>query len=107
VLIACKSVAYALSLSAFRGGPVFPSLFIGAAIGVAAADLPGLSLVPALGMAVAAMSMSMLKLPFTSVMLVALLLSSDSYAVLPLAIVSVAVAFLVGAWLPAPRALVR
>ena len=33
LLVVCKSVAYALSLSSFRGGPVFPAMFIGAAGG--------------------------------------------------------------------------
>ena len=36
LLVLCKSLAYALSLSSFRGGPVFPALFIGAAAGMAA-----------------------------------------------------------------------
>ncbi len=31
LLIVCKAAAYGISLSAFRGGPVFPSMFIGAA----------------------------------------------------------------------------
>ena len=31
-----KGLAYGLSLSAFRGGPVFPSMFLGAAGGIAA-----------------------------------------------------------------------
>ena len=38
----CKSLAYAVSLSAFRGGPIFPSMFIGAALGIALSHLPGL-----------------------------------------------------------------
>src|SRR6478736_6855651 len=29
LLIVCKALVYGLSLSAFRGGPVFPSMFIG------------------------------------------------------------------------------
>ena len=29
-LVACKALAYVLSLSSFRGGPVFPGMFIGA-----------------------------------------------------------------------------
>ena len=36
LLAVCKTLAYGLSLSAFRGGPVFPSMFIGAALGIAA-----------------------------------------------------------------------
>ena len=34
-----RPLAYGLSLSAFRGGPVFPSMFIGAAIGIAASGI--------------------------------------------------------------------
>ena len=37
----CKGLAYALSLSSFRGGPVFPGMFIGAAGGIALSHLPG------------------------------------------------------------------
>ena len=42
VLVVAKSIAYAFSLSGFRGGPIFPSMFIGAALGVAASHLPGM-----------------------------------------------------------------
>src|SRR3954465_751910 len=34
LVVAFKSVAYAASLSAFRGGPIFPGMFIGAAGGI-------------------------------------------------------------------------
>ena len=33
LLVACKSLAYGLSLSSFRGGPIFPAMFIGAGPG--------------------------------------------------------------------------
>jgi H+/Cl- antiporter ClcA len=92
-----------LSLSAFRGGPIFPSLFIGGAIGVLAADLPGMSLVPGLAIGIGAMCATMLKLPFTSVLLATVLLSSDTYAVMPLAIVAVVVAYVATHRLPEPR----
>src|SRR6478609_2695879 len=55
LLILCKALAYALSLSSFRGGPVFPSMFIGAAAGIAASHLPGLALVPAVAMGIGAL----------------------------------------------------
>jgi H+/Cl- antiporter ClcA len=100
LLVVCKTLAYALSLSAFRGGPVFPSMFIGGALGVLAAGLPGLSLVPAVGMGIGAMCASMLRLPFTSVLLATVLLTSDGYAVMPVVIVAVVVAFVTGQWLP-------
>jgi H+/Cl- antiporter ClcA len=99
-LVVCKTLAYALSLSAFRGGPVFPSMFIGAALGVMAANLPGMSLVPAVGIGIGAMCTSMLKLPFTSVLLATVLLTSDGYAVMPVVIVAVVVAYVAGQWLP-------
>ena len=47
LLLACKGIAYGLSMSSFRGGPVFPAMFLGAAGGIAASHLPGLPLVPA------------------------------------------------------------
>ncbi len=103
LVIVCKALAYALSLSVFRGGPIFPSLFIGGALGVLAAELPGMSLVPGLAICIGAMCATMLKLPFTSVLLATVLLSSDAYAVMPLAIVAVVVAYVATQRLPAPR----
>ena len=42
LLAVCKSFVYGLSLSAFRGGPVFPAMFVGAVLGTAVAGLlPG------------------------------------------------------------------
>jgi H+/Cl- antiporter ClcA len=99
-LIACKSAAYGLSLSSFRGGPVFPSLFIGGAIGVAASHLPGLSVVPAVAIGLGAMATVMLKLPMTATLLATVLLSSDGLGVAPLVIVAVVVAYAACAWLP-------
>ena len=103
LLIACKALAYSLSLSAFRGGPVFPGMFIGAAVGVLASHLPGMSLVPAVGIGIGAMSVSMLKLPLTSVLLATVLLSADALAVMPLVIVAVVVAYVTTSRLPEPR----
>src|SRR6202034_40831 len=42
LLLACKGLAYGISLSSFRGGPTFPALFIGGGGGVALSHLPGL-----------------------------------------------------------------
>ncbi len=100
LLVVCKALAYGLSLSAFRGGPVFPGMFIGAALGVIASHLPGMTLVPALAIGIGAMSVSMLGLPFTSVLLATVILASDAYAVMPLAIVAVVVAYVLTQWLP-------
>ena len=103
LLVLCKSVAYALSLSSFRGGPVFPSMFIGAAAGIAASHLPGLSLVPAVAMGIGAMCTVMLNLPLTATLLATLLLGIDGLNVMPLVIVAVVVAYVTAARLaPAP-----
>src|SRR6185503_14556029 len=54
LLIVCKGLAYALSLSGFRGGPTFPGMFIGAAGGIALSHLPGLSMIAGVAMGIAA-----------------------------------------------------
>ncbi len=97
LLFACKSLAYGVSLGSFRGGPIFPSMFIGAAGGIAMSHLPGLPLVPAVAMGIGAMCVSMLRLPLTSVLLATLLLYSDGVAAMPLVIVAVVVAHVASA----------
>jgi H+/Cl- antiporter ClcA len=109
LLVACKGLAYSVSLASFRGGPVFPAMFLGAAGGVALSHLPGLPLVPGVAMGIGAMSVVMLNLPMTSVLLATLLLASDGLTVMPLVIVAVAVAYVASARLtpaspPAPTA---
>jgi len=100
VLVVAKSVAYAASLSAFRGGPIFPAMFIGGAIGVASSHLPGMVLVPAVAMGIGAMTTVMLRLPLTSTLLAVLLTSSDGLSVTPLVIVAVVVAYVLTARMP-------
>jgi len=102
LLIVCKAFAYGLSLSAFRGGPVFPSMFIGAALGIAASGLPGTDLAPAIGMGIGAMCAAMLRLPLTSTLLATLLLGTDRVTVTPQVVVAVAVAFVITNVLPVP-----
>jgi H+/Cl- antiporter ClcA len=104
-LVAAKALAYALSLSSFRGGPVFPAIFLGAAAGIAASHLPGLPLIPAVAMGIGAMCTTMLKLPLTSTLLATLLLGTDGTNVMPVVIVAVVVAHVVTAHLtPRPAA---
>src|SRR5215831_19065312 len=102
LLLVCKGLAYAASLSSFRGGPIFPALFIGTAGGIALSHLPGLPLVAGVAMGLGAMSVAMLKLPLTSVLLPSLLLASDAVAVMPLVIVAVIVAHVASARLAPP-----
>ncbi|MEU9419975.1 chloride channel protein [Streptomyces sp. NPDC048272] len=103
LLVLCKSLAYSLSLSAFRGGPVFPSMFVGAALGLTLAHLPGLDATSGFAMGVGAMCVAMLKLPMTSVLLATLLLGTQGITVMPVVIVAVVVSYVLTLRLaPAP-----
>jgi H+/Cl- antiporter ClcA len=102
LLAACKTLTYGLSLSAFRGGPIFPAMFLGAVLGIAAGGLPGMSLAPAIGMGIGAMCAAMLRLPMTSTLLATLLLGADGVTVTPQVVVAVAVAFVITNLLPTP-----
>ncbi|WSY17123.1 chloride channel protein (plasmid) [Embleya sp. NBC_00896] len=103
LLVFCKSVAYCVSLSGFRGGAVFPSMFVGAAGGIALSHLPGLDVTSGFAMGIGAMCVAMLKLPMTSVLLATLLLGSEGLTVMPLVIVAVVVSYVVSLRLtPAP-----
>ena len=103
LLLVCKGLAYGVSLSSFRGGPVFPAMFIGATGGIAMSHLPGLPVIAGVAMGIGAMSVVMLTLPLTSVLLPTLLLLSDGLAVMPLVIVAVVVAHVAAARIaPAP-----
>jgi chloride channel protein, CIC family len=107
LLLVCKGLAYGVSLSSFRGGPVFPSLFLGAVGGMALSHLPGLPLVAGVAMGIGAMCTVMLTLPLTSVLLATLLFLSDGLAVMPPVIVAVVVAYVAAARIappPAPEA---
>jgi H+/Cl- antiporter ClcA len=102
LLLVIKSLTYAGSLVAFRGGPTFPAVFLGAVGGITLSHLPGLPLVPAIAMGMGATCAAMLQLPLTSVLVASLIMGSDGLAVMPLVIVAVAVSFITSARL-APR----
>jgi len=93
LLLVCKTLAYGVSRGSFRGGPIFPALFIGTAGGVAMSHLPGLPLVAAVAMGIGAMTAATTKLPLTSVLIASLLMLSDAVKVMPLVIVAVVIAY--------------
>ena len=95
LLFVCKSLAYGVSLSSFRGGPIFPAVFVGAAGGIALSHLPGLPLIAGVGMGIGAMTVAMLRLPLTAVLLPTLVLQADSLNLMPLVIVAVVVSYVV------------
>jgi chloride channel protein, CIC family len=92
LLLLFKGLAYGLSLGSFRGGPTFPALFLGAAAGIIAADLPGMSTTPAVAVCMAAATVSVLGLPLASSLVVILLTASSGPGAMALVIVAVVVA---------------
>ena len=97
LLVLCKGLAYSLALSGFRGGPVFPGMFIGAVGGIALSHLPGLSMIAGAAMGIGAMTVAMLGLPIVSLLLVTLFLGADGLQVTPVVIVAIVVAYVVSA----------
>jgi len=103
LLLLFKSLAYAISLSSFRGGPIFPAMFIGAAGGIALSHLAGLPMIAGAAMGVGAMTAGALKLPLTAVLLPSLLFVSDALQLMPVVIVAVVVSYVAAVWIsPSP-----
>ncbi|MEU2880869.1 chloride channel protein, partial [Streptomyces sp. NPDC007070] len=100
-VLLCKAAAYALCLGSLRGGPVFPALFLGAAVGVLLAPLPGLGVVPGMAAGVAAAGAAALRLPVSSALLAALLFGSAE--MIPLVILAAVAGFVTVESLPAGR----
>jgi H+/Cl- antiporter ClcA len=116
LLVLLKGIAWSVSLGSFRGGPTFPALFLGAAAGLMAAHLPGYSETPAVAALMAASTVSILRLPLSSVVITVLLTSRSGAGAAPIIIVAVVVAYITvqtldlvrsrmeGTQSPAPRA---
>jgi len=102
LLMACKGLAYSVSLSAFRGGMTFPGMFIGAAGGIALSHLPGLPMIAGTAIGIGAMMAGMLLLPMTAVLVTTLFLGTDGITTMPLVIVAVVVSFVLSKWLAGP-----
>jgi H+/Cl- antiporter ClcA len=103
LLLGCKGLAYGLCLGSFRGGPVFPALFLGAAAGVMASHLPGFELTPAVAVGLTAATAAALRLPLSAVVLGVVLTEQSGFGVDPLIIVAAATAYLTAqAIRPAP-----
>jgi H+/Cl- antiporter ClcA len=97
LLILTKAAGYGVSLgSGFRGGPVFPALFLGAAVGTFfSLVVPGLELTPAVVAGMAAGSTAMLRLPVSSVMLAVVVAGNAGLQASTLAIVGAVVSMVV------------
>ena len=104
LVIVFKGLAYMLSLGSFRGGPVFPALFLAAAGGIMASRLPGFSLTPAVAVGMGAAIAAVLRLPLTAIVLATLLTANAGTGDEPLIIVGVVVSYLVTLLISAPAA---
>ncbi len=92
-LLAFKAVGYALSLSLFRGGPIFPAIMLGGAFGVLIQDLPGLGLAGGLAIGMGAFAAAAMRLPLSAFALTLLLFGSSASQVVPEVAIAVVTAF--------------
>jgi H+/Cl- antiporter ClcA len=77
-----------VSIGAFRGGPTFPALFLGAAIGILVGSLPGFDVSAGIAVGMAAATTAVLRLPITSIVLVTLLLGSQALSQIPIVMIA-------------------
>jgi H+/Cl- antiporter ClcA len=97
LLVLVKGAAFALSLGAgFRGGPTFPAVVLGVAIGVLGSIvLPGLDLTPAVIAGLAAAASAALGLSFFGALLAVLLAGSAAAETVPIAVLASVIGWLV------------
>jgi H+/Cl- antiporter ClcA len=97
LLVLFKGAAFALSLGAgFRGGPTFPAVVLGVAIGVLGSIvLPGLDLTPAVIAGLAAAASAALGLSFFGALLAVLLAGSAAADTVPIAVIASVIGWLV------------
>jgi H+/Cl- antiporter ClcA len=95
-LVLCKGLGWSIALGSLRGGPIFPALLLGAALGVACAPLPGFGTAPALAAGLAASGAAVTRLPVTSAVLATVLLGAEAAEAMPLLIVATVTAFITG-----------
>jgi H+/Cl- antiporter ClcA len=94
-LMLFKALAWSISLAGFRGGPIFPALFLGAAGGLMASHLAGFDQTAAVAVGMGAATVAILKLPLSAVLLATLLTAQSGSGAMPLVILGVVSAYLV------------
>jgi H+/Cl- antiporter ClcA len=92
-----KAVAYSVSLGGgFRGGMIFPAVYLGVVVGtIASLILPSAALAPMVAAGIAAGSAAVVRLPITSTMLAVLLCAGAGLAITTPAIIGACVGLLV------------
>jgi H+/Cl- antiporter ClcA len=93
LLLLLKGIAWSISMGSFRGGAVFPAIFMGTVGGILASHLPGLPVGAAVAAVMAASVTAILRLPLSSVVLAAGLTGNTGPASLTLVVISVVVAY--------------
>jgi H+/Cl- antiporter ClcA len=93
LLFVCKGLAWSVSMGSFRGGPVFPAIFVGTVGGLLASHLPGFPEGAAVATVMAATIVVTLRLPLAAVVIALLLTSGSGVEVTPLIIVATVVAY--------------
>ncbi len=95
MLLICKGLAYAVCLGAFRGGPVFPALMIGATFGVLASTIvPSIGTVTGVSIGMAA-GVAVTRMPITSILLTVLLLGDAATSQMPVVILAAVAAMVI------------
>ncbi|MDI2127688.1 chloride channel protein [Yinghuangia seranimata] len=102
-LVLFKALAWGICLGSLRGGPIFPSLLLGAALGLAFSGLPGFGTTPALALGIATGCVVVTGLPLTSAVLATLLMGSDSSSQAPLIVISAVIGFIATRIAPPPK----
>jgi H+/Cl- antiporter ClcA len=94
LVIVFKGLAWTISLASFRGGPIFPALFLGASAGLLGSHLAGFDETAAVAGGLGAATVSALGLPLSAVVMATLLTTETGGGATPLVIVGVVAAFL-------------
>jgi H+/Cl- antiporter ClcA len=92
-LLVFKALGYMLSLGAFRGGPIFPSILLGGAFGVLLAPLPGLGVAGGLAVGMAAFAAAGMRMPLSAVALTCLMFGTNATGVFPEVALAAVVAY--------------
>jgi H+/Cl- antiporter ClcA len=105
LLLAAKALAYAISLACgFRGGPIFPAVFLG--IGIAALPVVWFDVSPTLALSVGAAAgmAAQTRLILTSMLFAALLVGTQGLDAVPAVVLAAAAAWMTSTALDARRA---
>jgi H+/Cl- antiporter ClcA len=95
LLLLLKGIAWSISMGSFRGGPVFPAIFMGTVGGLLASHLPGLPDGAGVAAVMGASIAAILRLPLSSVVIAAGLTAPTGPASLTLVVISVVIAHIV------------